>query len=65
LAVDIPCPGHAPLIIGELKETDGVITARYRGPDLFDVTFDAGRVSVDEILAQSVFQSFAARVSPQ
>jgi hypothetical protein len=62
LEVAIPCPGHAPLIIGELRKVEGVTTARYQGPNFFQVTYDSTRVTVSQILGQPVFQSFKATV---
>ncbi len=62
LQVDIPCPGHAPLIISELKKVPGVQKATYRSPNLFDVQFDPGATSVETILGQEVFRSFPAQV---
>lgn len=62
LAVDIPCPGHAPLIIGELKKAPGVQTAKYAGPNLFQVSYDGETISEQQILALPVFESFKARV---
>jgi len=64
LRVDIPCPGHAPLIIGELKKAPGVQTVKYESPDLFRVNLDKTVTSADKILAQEVFQSFPASVIP-
>jgi hypothetical protein len=64
LRVDIPCPGHAPLIIGELRNVPGVRTAKYQSPDVFWVLYDTTVTSVDKILAQEVFQSFPASVAP-
>jgi hypothetical protein len=63
LDVDIPCPGHAPLIIGELKKVEGVMAATYQGQNLFLVTYDPTRVAEGEIMAQPVFQSFKATVT--
>ena len=62
LEVAIPCPGHAPLIIGELKKVQGVTTAKYQGPNFFQVTYDTTRVTVSQIMAQTVFRSFKAKV---
>jgi hypothetical protein len=62
LRVDIPCPGHAPLIISELERLAGVTGVRYRRWDLFDVSYDPERLTVQEILELRVFQSFRARV---
>ncbi len=62
LQVDIPCPGHAPLISSELRKVDGITAVRYRGPNYFTVSYDPDKVSRDKILALELFQSFPARV---
>jgi hypothetical protein len=62
LAVQIPCSGHAPLVIGELKAFDGIVSTTYRSPNLFQVVYDPARITVGGILAQPVFDSFPALV---
>jgi copper chaperone CopZ len=62
LKVDIPCPGHAPLIIDELKKVDGVLNIKYDWPNTFSVTFDSTKTSKEKILSQEVFNSFKATV---
>ncbi len=62
LQVDIPCPGHAPLIKDELGKLDGITGVRYQFPNSFQVTYDASRLTVQKILALEVFQEFKARV---
>ncbi len=62
LQVDIPCPGHAPLISSELRKVDGITAVRYKGPNYFTVSYDPAKVSQDKILALGIFQSFPARV---
>ena len=64
LQVSIPCPGHAPLIMGELKQVDGVLGVKYESPNLFQVRYDPARLTVDKILAQEVFKAFPAQVRP-
>jgi len=63
LQVDIPCPGHAPLISGEIKTISGVTGVRYRGPNLFDVAFVPEKTSKDEILSLEVFEVYPATVT--
>ncbi len=63
LQVDIPCPGHAPLISGEIKTITGITGVRYRGPALFDVAFDSEKTSKDEILLLEVFEVYPATVT--
>lgn len=62
LQVNIPCPGHAPLISGELKTIEGVTGVRYSFPSQFDVAFDSGKTSKQEILSLEVFETYPATV---
>ena len=59
LQVNIPCPGHAPLISNELKTIDGVTGVRFEFPNNFDVAFSS-ETSKDEILALEVFDVYPA-----
>ena len=40
LKVNIPCPGHAPLIITELKKINGVEDVKFSFPNFFDVKYN-------------------------
>jgi copper chaperone CopZ len=62
LAVDIPCPGHAPLISGELKSIDGVINTKFSSPNIFDVLYDSSKTSKKSILELAVFKEYPATV---
>jgi len=62
LSVAIPCPGHAPLIIDELKKVDGVISVSYRPPNYFDVSYDSLISSPDLILKADIFNEFKASI---
>ncbi len=61
LQVDIPCPGHAPLISGELKKVAGVQGVKFRMPNYFDVAYDS-TTDVDGILSPSVFETYRATI---
>lgn len=68
LKVDIPCPGHAPLISQELKNIDGVSSVTFSFPDYFDVIYDPTKTSEQEILSLEVFKTYEATaldVTPQ
>ncbi len=58
LKVDIPCPGHAPLIMGELKTIDGTENIQFRSPNVFDVVYNPEETSKEEILLLDVFNSY-------
>jgi copper chaperone CopZ len=62
LQVDIPCPGHAPLITDELKSIDGVVDVKFRFSNLFDVSFDPTRTSEEQILSPEVFKTYKATI---
>ena len=62
LAVDIPCPGHAPLISEELKSTGGVTAIQFSFPNVFDVVYDSAKTSKTEMLALEVFDEYPATV---
>ncbi|MBN2331208.1 MAG: heavy metal translocating P-type ATPase [Candidatus Aenigmarchaeota archaeon] len=62
MAVDIPCPGHAPLISEELKAIDGVVGVKYSFPNIFDVAFDSLKTSKDAMLSLVVFGEYPATV---
>jgi len=65
LKVDIPCPGHAPLISEELKTIDGVNSIQFGFPNNFDVTYDSTQTSKEEILALEVFGTYSAEVTDE
>jgi len=62
LKVDIPCPGHAPLISEELKTINGLIGVEFSFPNLFDVKYDTKKTSEQEILSLDVFKTYRATV---
>jgi len=62
LKVEIPCPGHAPLIIGELKGISGVEAVKFQFPNLFDVGYNPEQTSKEEIVSLDVFNTYKATV---
>jgi len=62
LKVDIPCPGHAPLIQQELRSIDGVLDVKYTFPDVFDVKYDPTKTSKQQILSLEVFKTYRATI---
>jgi len=60
LKVNIPCPGHAPLISEELKTIDGVESIKFKFPNYFDVNYDTAQTSKQEILSLAVFNTYPA-----
>lgn len=62
MKVNIPCPGHAPLITQELKTIDGVGDVQFSFPNLFNVKYDAVKTSKQKILSLEVFKTYKAKV---
>lgn len=62
LQVEIPCSGHAPLIIGELEKINGVENVNFRIPNLFDVNYNSAKTSENKILALEIFKTYQAKI---
>jgi copper chaperone CopZ len=62
LQVNIPCPGHAPLITSELKSISGVLNVKFSFPNIFDVYYDSSKTSKEQILSLEVFKTYKASV---
>jgi len=61
LRVDIPCPGHAPLISSELSTIEGVEGVEYSFPNKFEVFYSDPNLE-SEILSLEVFDEYPATV---
>ena len=62
ISVDIPCPGHAPLISNEVKTINGVAGSKYSFPNDFEVYYDSSLTNKNEILSLEVFDEYPAEV---
>jgi hypothetical protein len=62
LKVNIPCPGHAPLISEELKTISGIKSINFKFPNYFDVSYDSS-TSQQEILLLDVFDVYPATIT--
>ncbi len=62
LEVDIPCSGHAFLVIGDVSKIEGVYEVKYTYPDIFDVYYDSEEILEEEILSAEIFEEFSANV---
>ena len=62
LKVEIPCPGHAPLIIDELKKIEGVEDVKFSFPNLFDVKYNPSKTSKEKLLSLEIFNTYKAVV---
>jgi len=62
LEVDIPCSGHIPLIMEELKTIDGVKGVKSKIPNLFLVFYDTDKTSPSQILSLDIFKEYKATI---
>lgn len=61
--VEIPCSGHAPLVIEEIKKSGGIQSVKYNLPDNFEIRYDAQKNSLEKIIALEIFKTFKVRVN--
>jgi len=64
LEVDIPCPGHAPLVTNELKSL-GVDAVSFSFPNTFEIGYNPSKVSRQDILSIDVFESYPATITSE
>jgi hypothetical protein len=58
ISVDIPCTGHAPLIMSEIKQLAGIQKIIFLSPDTFEITYDPEKTSLKEVAALEIFNEF-------
>lgn len=62
LKVQIPCPGHAPLIMSEIKKENGVASVLFKMPDIFEIKYDSKIISSEKIASLDIFKNFQAAI---
>lgn len=60
--VQIPCAGHAPLIIDELKKDNGVGFVQFRIPNIFEIKYDQNKTSPEKIVSLEIFKTYKATI---
>lgn len=60
ITVQIPCSGHAPLIINELKKDGGVGSVRFEVPNAFKIQYDPEATSPEKITSLEIFKTYKA-----
>ncbi|MFA5992876.1 MAG: hypothetical protein WC796_04175 [Candidatus Pacearchaeota archaeon] len=61
LQVAIPCSGHGPLIVEEVKKVDGVIDVKFKDPNIFQVFYDSSKTDKQKIESISIFNEYKAK----
>jgi hypothetical protein len=60
ISVEIPCSGHASLVIDELKKNDGVGQVLFKMPNIFDLQYNPAKTSPEKILLSEIFGTYKA-----
>jgi len=60
IAVQIPCSGHAPLIIDEIKKDNGVGFVAFQMPNVFKIKYDDKKTSPEKIISLEIFKTYKA-----
>lgn len=63
ISVQIPCSGHAPLIIDELKKETGVGSVKFRTPNSFEIQYNPDEISREKIISLGIFKTFKAEIN--
>lgn len=61
LDFDIPCSGHAPLVISELKKVDGIENVKFISGKSFEIIYDPEKINKEQILKQDICKEFNAK----
>jgi hypothetical protein len=61
-SVAIPCSGHAPLIIDELKKDSGVKNVNFKMPNIFNIQYNPKETSVSKIESIDIFETYKLKV---
>ncbi len=61
ISVDIPCPGHAPLVTNALKAL-GVDAINFKFPNKFEIGYTPSKVSKQQIMNIDVFDEYPATI---
>jgi len=62
ITVDIPCPGHAPLIIDEIRNNCEVNSVKFQEPNFFEIQHNPIKTSDDKILSLKIFNIYKAKL---
>lgn len=62
IEVKIPCSGHAPLIIDELKNNGEVDIVKFKLPNIFEIKYDSEKTSPEAITSLEIFETYGVSI---
>ncbi|MCX6763939.1 MAG: hypothetical protein NTZ97_04405 [Candidatus Moranbacteria bacterium] len=63
ISVQIPCTGHAPLIIDELRKNDPDCSVTFKAPGTFEIRYDPREISPEKIISAEIFKTYPATIN--
>ena len=60
LSFEIPCSGHASLVISELEKVDGIDSVKFISGKTFEIYYSPEKISKEQILSQDICKEFNA-----
>lgn len=63
LNVDIPCSGHASLIIDEIKKNCDVASVAFSAPEKFDIKYNPKETTPEKIVSLEIFKTYPATIN--
>jgi hypothetical protein len=63
MEVQIPCSGHATLIMDEIRKNYAVDSIKFKLPNTFQVKYDPREVSPEKIAALEIFKTYPATIN--
>lgn len=61
--VEIPCSGHAPLIIDEIKKNLDVQSVGFSMPNTFNIKYDPKKTTPEKLVALEIFKTYKATIN--
>ena len=61
LSFEIPCLGHAPLVISELQKVNGITSVKYLSEKSFEILYNPEEINKEQILEQDICKEFGAK----
>jgi hypothetical protein len=62
IKVDIPCSGHASLIIDEIKKNCNIDSITYSTPDKFEIKYDPKKTTPEKITSLEIFKTYPVKI---